>query len=253
MIYGVNVHHLKSDLEREALKELGIRHVRMDITPDNDWRDGAEWCFDNGLSVHGTISYSNNYYYTYPEYLFYSISFINVGNLHNHYPFTMNEFMYDWMEFFTNMVNDYNCPYIVHGEFSHTKDLQRWLSIQSFQNGVLAHHVYGGNAASVRRKIKSNLPCVHDLFGDFKKLKKYPKHLWITETGLDSAAYGSEAQADFVRDLCNNPPYSVSRIYFYELIDDPRSPKKYGLVTSSGERKPAFFSLQWVLKEARVL
>jgi hypothetical protein len=116
---------------------------------------------------------------------------------------------------------------------------------------VLTHHVYpsDGRHADVTAKLDSSPdypwdpPPVRDVLHD-NGWQDRP--VWLTETGVQSAATGEAGQASFVMGLLGtwfHPDRSrnwLSRVFFYELVDAPTT--SWGLLTPSPEhrRKAAF-------------
>ena len=65
---------------------------------------------------------------------------------------------------------------------------------------------------------------------------------WITETGWSTMHTTYEAQKNnYKRLLQYTTLYStIDRVFFYEIMDDPNTPEKFGILTDTYSEKPAY-------------
>ncbi len=131
---------------------------------------------------------------------------------------------------------------------------------------VVTHHVYpgGASASDVTEKLEQGGPYPWDPPAVKKVLKDvgwFGRPFWLTETGVESDRAGPSLQALFYDDLLSYwfPPEGTARwmdrIFFYELVDDPRYPEfTWGIVGPPPElqSKEAFDTYRSFIEEARV-
>jgi hypothetical protein len=158
-------------------------------------------------------------------------------------------------------------PDLAHLSSLHWDD---WLSDVIKKAGhaidVITHHIYPsyGTADEVTYDLDKKLslpfssPSIRDLLKD---AGWWGRPFWLTETGIESARYGEDAQAEYYEDLLDDwfGPHSetrwMDRIFFYHMFDGKQqTANSFGIVENwpDLERKDAFYAYQYFISEAVV-
>jgi hypothetical protein len=158
-------------------------------------------------------------------------------------------------------------PDLAHLSSEHWDD---WLSDVIKKAGhaidVITHHIYPsyGTAAEVTYDLDQKLslpfgsPSIRSLLKD---TGWWGRPFWLTETGIESARYGEDAQAEYYEDLLDYwfGPHPgarwMDRIFFYHMFDGKNSTtNSFGIIENwpDLERKAAFHAYQYFISEAEV-
>ncbi len=255
MEIGINV-HVPARSIRELVYELGCKHVRMDIVPQYEMKYYLEIInefHDHGVSVFGCIDvglHPDEHNLRPIMHVLDSIGYINEPNNKKYFSDSRSDY-FNFTADFLGFLNFIGVPddKFVFGQLTHDKGYADWwLGGIAVRYMVISHHVYGSSVKSVRRKVKTWLPCQDDLHGALKKRGLKPREIWLGETGMATDNNTFYDQEMFYCDLLKKPPAGISRMYFYEMMDAPLPTRQYGIVTRSMVRKPAFYVLQAACK-----
>lgn len=252
MEIGINVHVPGKNI-RELVYELGCKHVRMDIVPQYEmeyYLEIVDDFHDHGVSVFGCIDvdlHPDEHDLRQIVHVLDSIGYINEPNNPKYFAHSRSDY-FDFTNDFLDFLGGVSVPddKFVFGQLAHFDGYADWLPKCS--GHVLSHHVYGSSAKSIRRKVKTRLPCQDDLHGELKKRGFKPREIWLGETGMATDNNTFYEQEMFYCDIIKKPPAGISRMYFYEMMDAPLPTRQYGIVTRSMVRKPAFYVLQAACK-----
>jgi len=113
---------------------------------------------------------------------------------------------------------------------------------QSYLNTVVAHDdvedYFDYMAIHLYDDMETNLETLQFV----KDLTDKP--IWLTETGKPSTNNSETVQAEYLRAVCSTFKPLVSKIFIYELKDNPNPPNgaegDFGLLTAEGAKKEAY-------------
>jgi len=158
-------------------------------------------------------------------------------------------------------------PDLAHLSSLHWDD---WLSDVIKKAGhaidVITHHNYPswGTAGEVtydldkKPKLPFSSPSIRELLKD---AGWWGRPFWLTETGIESARYGEEAQAEYFEDLLDDwfGPHPdaqwMDRIFFYHMFDGKtETTNSFGIIENwpDIDRKEAFYAYQYFISQAVV-
>jgi hypothetical protein len=88
-----------------------------------------------------------------------------------------------------------------------------------------------------------NWPTVRDVM---RWTGREGKALWLTETGWNTADIAEEAQAAFYEQVLDGvDAYEwLDKVFFYQLVDEPDSPDRWGILRVDLSPKPAYDAYQ---------
>jgi hypothetical protein len=110
---------------------------------------------------------------------------------------------------------------------------------------IISHHIYEDLGVYVMYELLENgdklIPAVKQII---EESGQSSKPFWITETGWDTGKFSETMQSLRYVDMLQiraRKDYP-QKVFFYEIIDDPRSSTPFGILRSNGEAKPAYYA-----------
>jgi hypothetical protein len=113
---------------------------------------------------------------------------------------------------------------------------------------IVTHHAYEDSGLEVLWRLGAHgpLPRWRTARGIMELSGVGDKALWLTETGWRTDRVSEEQQADYYVQVLMGVdalPW-LDKVFFYEIVDDPRSLKEWGILRSDLTPKAAYYRYQ---------
>lgn len=141
--------------------------------------------------------------------------------------------------------------YVLGPELAMEGDWWRWFYTVLDQAAdavdIVTQHTYQDNGREVLQRMGGdaprNAPTPRSLM---KATGTDDKALWLTETGWNTADVSEAAQAAFYDQVLDGvEAYDwLDKVFFYQLIDEPETPDRWGILRADLTPKPAYCVLQ---------
>ena len=128
-------------------------------------------------------------------------------------------------------------------------DWARWLKTVLAQAGdvldIVTHHLYADTGNAVLRSLGGRV-ALRTPRKIMERTGTAGKPLWLTETGWRTDEISQDLQADYYQQVLEGVDrYGwVDKVFFYEIIDDPATTERWGILEGDLTPKEAFFRYQ---------
>ena len=140
-------------------------------------------------------------------------------------------------------------PELAHLESAHW---ETWLYTVLKEAGdvidIVTHHNYSSTGRAVVKDmgVQGAFWKIRTPRGIMVLTKTADKPLWLTETGWRTDLVSEEQQADYYVQVLTGVDFYpwLDKVFFYEMVDDPRFPEKWGILNADLTPKEAFYRYQ---------
>jgi hypothetical protein len=275
--YGINA-HLPSSALLDRVAEAGIAWIRVDfnwfmIEPNRgvyDWTTTDAVISDaraRGINVYATLAYSPawanggqnsnapptdsgdwyNFVYTTVSRYRGSVQhwgMWNEPNLEDFFSGTRDQYIDDILRVGAQAVRNADPgSYVLGPDLAMIDDWWLWLFVVLDQAAeaidIVTQHDYEDTGTQVLIKMLTPRRIM-------EATGTAAKELWLTETGWHTDEVSEGAQAAYYEQVLKGVDASdwLDKVFFYELVDDPRIPEEWGILHSDLTPKQAYYTYQ---------